>query len=491
MQNTPAVVQTHERGCCGTHEPIRLSFPFTQDAKKFDNCTPPDLLSATENCREGDEQEDVIKVTRLRFVIMGLFAVFGFINQVQYVAFASITRETQSYFGVSALEVNLLILLIPIIYALGVLPGCFLYKKAGLRYGMSIGAALNAFGSALKLIAVWAPKYSLLVIAQVFVAGGQILFLSLPPLIAGIWFPPNERTMATAVASLMGFAGMAVGMFYSPHVIFLPDHNTRNEWGASMGSQFAFSALVLFLMLAFTNDRPKHRPSLTSTEHYRLPLLKFLKAQFQDLNFVLLTVSFGLNTGFFTAIAGILTQLLEPFGVSETTSSILAFCGIVSGAANCALMGTFVDRTQYYKYTAVTLTTFSTALLLVVIILIKVSSNISVVVISLYIVVPLLGFLVLPIVPVVMELAVELTYPCPETLSSTIVLAAMCFVSFTGMIIFSLILGDKPTIDSSFYVFLITLCVSVVCLGVLLLVKEQLRRRAQDKSPLDNESGNA
>ncbi|AYU77922.1 hypothetical protein, unknown function [Leishmania donovani] len=485
------VLQTRERGLEGAQESMLPSFPSIQDAKKFGGSHLPDSVSVAENCRDGSESDDVIKATPFRFVIVALFAAFGFINQVQYVAFASITRETQTYFGVSALEVNLLILLIPIVYVLGVIPGCFVYNKVGLRYGMIIGAALNAFASVLKLVAVWAPKYPLLVVAQVFVAGGQILFLSLPPLIAGIWFPPNERTVATAVASLMGFAGMAVGMFYSPNVIFLPDHNTRKEWGASMGSQFGFSTLVLLLMLALASDKPKHRPSFTSTEHYKLPLLKFLKSQFEHLNFVLLTVAFGLITGFFTAVAGILAQLLEPFGISETKSGILAFSGILGGAANCALVGTFVDRTHYYKCTALTLAAISTALLLVVVIVAKAPTNLGAVTLAFYILVPFLAFLVLPIVPVVMELAVELTYPCPETVSSTIVLASMCFVSFAGMVVFSLILGDKPTMDSSLYVLLITLLVSAVSLGMLFFVKEQLRRKAQDKILCETGNGSA
>ncbi|KAG5481601.1 hypothetical protein LSCM1_05625 [Leishmania martiniquensis] len=451
-----------------------------QDAQKGDITNVPDFASLAENSQECIEAERIIKTTPFRFVILSLFAAFGFIDQVQYVAFASITRETQQYFGVGSFEVNLLSLLVPIIYVVGVAPGCILYNKAGLRYGMIIGAALNAFASLLKFVAVWAPKYPLLVIAQVLVAGGQVLFLSLPTLIAGIWFPPKERTVATAVASLMGFAGMAVGMFYSPNVISLPTRSTRKEWAASMGSQFGFSVLVLLLMAMLARDRPKYRPSLTSTEHYKLPLLKFLKSQFRDFNFLRLTIAFGLITGFLTAVAAVLAQLLEPFGISETKSGILAFAGILGGAANCALIGYFVDRTHFYKYTAVTLTTASTVLLLLTTTFTKTISNSAALIIALYVLVPLLEFLVLPIVPVVMELSVELTYPCPETVSSTIVLASMCFFSFVGIIVFSIVLTDTPTVDRSFYVLLITLITAVISIAILFFVEEKLRRKAED-----------
>ncbi|KAG5508612.1 hypothetical protein GH5_06865 [Leishmania sp. Ghana 2012 LV757] len=489
MPALPIDLPTEERqpDCLDETVPPILASP--QDAKNFEISNFPDPASITENGGECSGSDCTVQTTPFRFVILSLFAAFGFINQVQYVAFASITRETQRYFHVGSLEVNLLSLLVPITYVVGVAPGCLLYNKVGLRYGMIIGAGVNTFASLLKFIAVWAPKYPLLVVAQVLVAGGQILFLSLPTLIAGIWFPPKERTVATAVATLMGFAGMAVGMFYSPNVISLPNRNTRKEWAASMGSQFAFSGLVLLLMVVLASDRPKYRPSRTSTDHYKLPLLKFLQSQLRDFNFVLLTIAFGLIAGIFTAVAAVLAQLLEPFGISETKSGILAFSGILGGAANCALIGSFIDRTHLYKYTTMTLAAVSTALLLLTIIFTKTINHADALMTALYVLVPFLEFLVLPMVPVVMELAVELTYPCPETVSSTIVLASMCFFSFVGIIVFSLVLTDTPTVDRGFYVLLITFTVSALGIVMLIFVKEKLRRKAEDEGLCGTQSG--
>ncbi|KAK7196248.1 Major Facilitator Superfamily [Novymonas esmeraldas] len=480
-------------------ENTHVSLPNAPDtpprSKEHSGNELPDSASGMENRlqrRKCTEPLDLIETTPFRFVVLALFAAFGFINQVQYVAFAFVIRETETYFNVGALEVNLLSLLIPVVYVIGVLPGCFVYNKVGLRYGMIIGAAVNAFASTLKLIAVWVPQYPLLVVAQLFVAMGQILFLSLPTLIAGIWFPPKERTVATAVASLLGFAGMAVGMFYSPHVVSLPDDCTATNWAALMGSQFGFSTLVLVLVVALARDKPLHRPSLTSTEDYKLPLFKFIKSQFRDLNFVLLTVSFGLITGFLTAVAGVLAQLLEPFGIDETESGLLAFSGILGGALNCALVGFLVDQTHRYKFTALGLATVSTALFVIATVLTKTVSDADALRVALYVLVPLLEFLVLPIVPVVMELAVELAYPCPETVPSTIVLASMCFFSFVGMIVFSIVLGDDPTVESGFYVLLITLIASALSIVGLLCVKEQLHRQAEDEvAPESQESSPA
>ncbi|KPI89095.1 hypothetical protein ABL78_1831 [Leptomonas seymouri] len=422
----------------------------------------------------------VIRTTPYRHLMIIMFAVFGFSNQLQYVAFTTIVREAEAYFNVNAIAVNVLSLLIPIIYVVGVVPGCYIYNHVGLRYGMIIGAGTNAFAGLLKLIAVWAPYYPLLVVAQIFVAIGQILYLSLPTLIAGIWFPPSERTVATAVASLMGFAGMAVGMFYSPHVVSLPDENTQKEWGGLMGSQFGLSMLILVVIGICARDKPKYNPSQTSTENYKLPLARFLKAQMRDKNFMLLTVSFGLSVGFLSSIAGMLTQLLEPFEISEEISGILAFSGILGGAMNCGVVGLCVDYTHRYKLTILILTAIMIVLVIIVTTILKVVKDFNAVAVALYILIPLVELTVLPIVPVVMELAVELAYPCPETVPTTLVLASMCFFSFVSMMIFSFILGDVPTTNSSFYCLLLTLCVSVASFIGFFFVQEKLCRHVED-----------
>jgi len=37
-----------------------------------------------------------------------------------------------------------------------------------------------------------------------------------PPLLSSIWFPPNERTTATALASLAGSLGVAISFIIGP-----------------------------------------------------------------------------------------------------------------------------------------------------------------------------------------------------------------------------------------------------------------------------------
>lgn len=466
---------TFTLGCNEAAHDLNLNSSVAANAKKGGE-------PAMEVVIEVDENQETIKTTLYRYVILVLFSAFGFINQMQYVAFATVVRQAEEYFGVSALEVNVLSLIIPVVYVIGVIPGCYVYNQVGLRYGIVLGAGANAIAATLKLVSVWFPQYVFLVIAQLFVAIGQILFLSLPTLVAGVWFSASERTLATAVASLCGFAGMAAGMFYPPYTVSLPDNNTSSQWGIYMGTHFALSVGSFILILAAVREKPKYRPSYCAMEHGKLPLWGFFRKQFKNLNFVLFTISFGLVAGFLTGVAAVLVQVLEPFGIDDTTAGILAFSGIIGGSLNCAAVGFFVDRTRWYKRTIITLISLVVLLLLIAVALVGSVKNTSTVINALYVITPLLEFLVLPIVPVAMELAVELSFPSPETVSSTIVLGSMCLCSFIAMIIFSIILGDEPTVWCSFYVLLSTLIVCVISLIGFFFVRESLKRNEAEEA---------
>lgn len=158
------------------------------------------------------ESGPAIGVSWKRWLVLLTYCCYGVSNQIQYVAFTTIVREIQEYFSVSSLQVNILTAMFPIMYVILCFPGCSVYEALGLRGGLVVGSGLNAAGSVLKILAVWIPQYWILLLAQLFNSVSQVLFLALPPLVASVWFPDSERTLATALGTLSGFVGMAIGM---------------------------------------------------------------------------------------------------------------------------------------------------------------------------------------------------------------------------------------------------------------------------------------
>ncbi|EPY37057.1 hypothetical protein STCU_00240 [Strigomonas culicis] len=391
--------------------------------------------------------KEVFKVTKRRFLVLLLFAFIGFITQVQYVCFSTVVRATEEKYDVNAFTVNLLSILIPVIYVLGVFPLFYLFNKIGLRYGIIGAAGLNTIATALKFISIWVPYIGLLIVAQIFVAACQLLTLGLGPLVASVWFPAPERAVATSVGTLFGFIGMAVGMFYGPYIVSLPNQMSNMHWGVFYGVQFGFILVVSALSFFLIPGKPKYRPASTSTHVMDVAVWPVLKTQLKSFNIMLLTISFGIITGLLTAVAAMLTQILEPFGISSDISGTLAFSGILGGSASCVVAGLLMDRYHCYRKLLLLLGFATLALLIPIAAVSKgAGSNMPVQIVA-YIVIPLVECLVLPMVPVGLELIVELTFPAPEHIAATVLLASMCLWSVIGMLVFSCVVGDTPTKD--------------------------------------------
>jgi MFS transporter, FLVCR family, feline leukemia virus subgroup C receptor-related protein len=419
-----------------------------------------------------------VTVYTRRWIVLLIYCLYGLSNQVQYVAFSTIVRELQDYYRISSLQVNVLTAMFPIIYVMLVFPGCTVYEAIGLRGGLLIGAGFNAIGSVLKLLAVWIAEYWILLIAQLFNAVSQVFFLALPPLVASTWFPDNERTLATALGTLSGFVGMAIGMFYSPQLV--EKHSTTKNFGVLFGSQCCLGVVVFLGVLLFVDPSPPSSPSLTANRRTeRVAVWPVLREQLKNKNVVLLCLCFGLVNGLYTGLAAVLSQIMQPFGVTEDQTGLIALCGILSGAVGCGVVAPFVDRHRQYKKPIIFFFGIVGLLAAMTSLCMKVISNDFVT--AAFVLTILIELMVLPVMPIVLELSVELTYPHPETICSSLAIASLSFWSVVGIGIFSAILGDTPTQSDSFTLMTTVVVINFVAVFLMFFVKEDCLRLAKER----------
>jgi hypothetical protein len=115
-----------------------------------------------------------------------------------------------------------------------------------LRFGLLAGALGNAIGAVLRIGGFGKATFFLVAIGQT-VAGmlkpttttsttnhqmvelivrsmlaaiAQPFILNAPPLVAANWFPENQRTIATTIASVANPVGVAIGFVLPPAVVF-------------------------------------------------------------------------------------------------------------------------------------------------------------------------------------------------------------------------------------------------------------------------------
>lgn len=73
------------------------------------------------------------------------------------------------------------------------------YCFQGLRVAVLIGSFGTAFGSWVKMFSASPDLFWLTFLGQSIVAISQIFVLGIPPLLAAVWFGPDEVSKATAI----------------------------------------------------------------------------------------------------------------------------------------------------------------------------------------------------------------------------------------------------------------------------------------------------
>jgi FLVCR family MFS transporter 7 len=205
-----------------------------------------------------NESENIV-VYRERWWVLIVFALAVMVNALLWVTFAPISDITQHYFHLHSLvgsttSVNMLANIFLILYAPGSLLGMIMVKYYRPRNTILVAAFLTALGALLRYIGAIsfnsvgaAGSYAIIFIGQSLAAIAQPMLLNFPPALSSIWFPINERDVATTIGSMCNPIGNAIGQIIP--IIFV---EKRNESGEE-NNKFRFSInFYLFSILQRT-----------------------------------------------------------------------------------------------------------------------------------------------------------------------------------------------------------------------------------------------
>ena len=179
-----------------------------------------------------------------------------------------------------------------------------------------------------------------------FIASGA------PPLVSSTWFPPNERTTATAIGTLAGIFGAALAFFIGPSMM---PKTFNNSWNSNLNLtsneirlieaglrdyfylQTGLAALLFGCVVVYFPSRPPLPPSIaaltrkTTETSYVEGLKLLIRNQSYWLLVFVLAASFGIYFGW----TSVLDLAVQPFNISAKTSGWLgtggSLAGIISG----------------------------------------------------------------------------------------------------------------------------------------------------------------
>ena len=224
-----------------------------------------------------------------------------------------------------------------------------MYLILGLRKATMFSSFCLLVGTGLRCITSEPVNATYLIhTAQIIIGFAGPVGQGAATVVSSTWFPPKQRTTATAIASLASYCGTALSFFAGPHLV-----QDFDSFGVKKGDE-AYPALVLklsdqvmhfmyiqfgvcagiFLLVFLTfPSKPPKPPSFTSNFE-RVNFRTGLKKLCTNPQFQLIAFAYGLTTGVYSAWCSDLALNLKEFAINDETASWLGFWAVLAGAAS-------------------------------------------------------------------------------------------------------------------------------------------------------------
>lgn len=379
-----------------------------------------------------------------RWSAITAFALVGAATQIAWLSYAPVTTVAAQHFGVSESDVGWLANMFPLLYVLLAIPAGMVLDR-WFRGGLLAGAVLTAVGATLRLVDdtfMWA------LIGQTLVAVAQPLVLNAITGISGRYLREKDRPKGIAIGTAATFAGMVIAFVLGAVLPTAADLTTLVGIGAGVS---VLAALVLAGALR-TPGAQRHASPPAGFGALRVAVSDpFIRK-------LCLLVFFPFGT--FVALTTFGQALLEPAGVAAETASIILLINVVAGVAGCAIVPVVAVKRRAELRTV--LYGLLVSALACVALALAPSAATG------FIALLLIGFVLLPALPIVLELVERRTGEAEGTAAGLVWMAGNL-----GGLIVALVVG--LAVDQPVVAFLVCAVAALGGIPALRLLRPHLR----------------
>lgn len=218
-----------------------------------------------------------------------------------------------------------------------------------MRVSTLIAVCCLVTGSGLRCITQDKPYATPLVhCGQIMIGFGGPVAQAAATALSSTWFPPTQRTTATAIASLASYCGTALSFIIGPSVVQdfgdYPISEAHSKYAGLVDKiskdirlylyvQFAICGVLLILVIFTYPKKPPKPPSATANLE-RMDFKEGLKKLFFNPQFQLIAFAYGLTTGVYSAWCSDLAINLHEFKITDKTAGYLGFWAVIAGSVS-------------------------------------------------------------------------------------------------------------------------------------------------------------
>ncbi|XP_076067873.1 solute carrier family 49 member 4 homolog [Oratosquilla oratoria] len=420
-------------------------------------------------------------VTSERFWILGVFAILSCMTSFEWNTWGPISETAIAIFpdwspSTIALFANWNYICGPLF----IVPACWIPLRAGLKVIVVLCGSCLALAMTVRCAAFQTSLFTLMCHASSFLTGTAcLLAITVPPMIAAVWFPPQERTSALAIFHGFNEIGCAFS-YLEPLFVKSPGHHhnvtdsdievMENDVHRLLYIGMGISLALLLAVVARFPSRPRAPPSVSATVD-RDSFLQSGKNIVRKVDMWLLFLSYGVSAGTLGAWIAVFDLTLAPLGIHQDEAMWVGVAAIVGASFGSMISGAITDRLYgYIKPTILILLLASSAILYYFFLISR--GNLPPVKWQIYACVVLAETLGYATNPLFFELAVECAYPCAEVVVSAFLVTSANVVSALFLAGFSL-----PGVGVEWASSALLGTVSLSTLPLLLMREEYARTR--------------
>jgi len=303
-----------------------------------------------------------------RWYLLFILSMNGFVQGLIWNTFGPISETCKFVFNWTNSDIAYLANWGCISFFLALFPFNWVIEKWGLRSALLIALFGTFFGTSVRLIPVPNEYVRYTMHVGQFLCGiGGPVSMAVPPIFSAAWFPPHQRTTATAIGALLNLLGIALSFFVGPAFVQEVPMSNVTTLGAINGTipydlsnatdisvykqdiynlmwfEWALIFILLVAALIHFPGLPPLPPSLSAAQP-KGNLLAGLLSIIRVPNFWLVALPYGLCAGCFSTYGTQLNSIFQKFGVTQNAAGNLGLIYSCAGIAASFVMAFTADK---------------------------------------------------------------------------------------------------------------------------------------------------
>ncbi|CAD8162599.1 unnamed protein product [Paramecium pentaurelia] len=309
------------------------------------------------------------------------------------------------------------------------------------------------------------------------VAGmGRPFIINIQANVAKEWFRPEDKTTVMIAFSFIITCSSVFGVIIPGQMFKGYKYETDPEdgkWltGRLMVVELEIFSAILIPAILFFRPSPPTPPGPINKSRDEFTYMQSLKMTANNKNFILLFICYSLLMGGFHALAVVISYLFNPFGFTPSQTSFIQSSPIICGFVS-SVMYSILIRKYHLNHKKIVLFNLIPVLASLGLSYFALMTESLPLVLSCY---SVLGFFVIPCIPLQLELACKVLHPINQTIAVGFLLAGVHIWSFVFGEILSLITHDQNKTQAFYGCLLLFLSflAAAICFSRVQLPKDE------------------